>query len=284
MTDRVYPSSKPNANAKANGNGNVAAPNGTSAAHPPPPVPAPAPSKAQLYRPYNPPASQHRRHGRRRTDGCRCSPCRCCFWTILLILLILLIAATVSAVLYLLYHPHKPSFTVSYLQTGRLNLSSSSAAASSPSLSASFNLTLLAKNPNSHIFTYFFDPTVVSLLSSSSVLLGNSTLPAFVSFPKNQTSFRNVVASGDFQDLDADSVTALRSDLRKKNGVPLTVQLDTKISVKAGGLKSKRVGIRVTCDGFRGVVPPKGKAAAVASVGESKCTVDLRIKIWKFTF
>ncbi|KAI4380866.1 hypothetical protein MLD38_007005 [Melastoma candidum] len=276
MTDRIYPSSKPNANA------NVAAPNGTAAA------PAPAPngtSKAQLYRPYNPPASQHRRHGRRRTGGCRCSPCRCCFWIVLLILLILLVAATVSAVLYLLYHPHKPSFTVSYLQTERLNLSSSSAAASAPSLSAYFNLTLLVKNPNPHTFTYFFSPAVVSLLSSSSsVLLGNSTLPAFVSFPKNQTSFRNVVASGDFQNLDADSATALRSDLRRKNGVPLTVQLDTRVSVKAGGLRSRKVGIRVTCDGFKGIVPPKGKTAAVASVGESKCTVDLRIKIWKFTF
>lgn len=85
------------------------------------------------------------------------------------------------------------------------------------------------------------------------------------------------------QALDVESVKSLRSDLKKKNGVPLKIELDTKVEVKMGGLKSKKVGIRVTCEGIKGSVP-KGKSPSVASVSHAKCKVDLRIKLWKWTF
>ena len=78
-------------------------------------------------------------------------------------------------------------------------------------------------------------------------------------------------------------MTALRSDLKRKTGVPMKVQMDTKVKVKMGNLKSKKVGIRVTCQGIRGVAP-KSKSPSVVSVSDAKCEVDLRIKIWKWTF
>lgn len=83
--------------------------------------------------------------------------------------------------------------------------------------------------------------------------------------------------------VDAESVSQLRSDLKKKNGLPLEIVVDTKVVVKLEKLKSKKIGIRVTCDGIRGFVP-KGKVASVASTANVKCKVDLRIKIWKWTF
>lgn len=104
-----------------------------------------------------------------------------------------------------------------------------------------------------------------------------------MSAQKNQTSFRAVVIASSAGDLDAESVTNLRSDLKRKSGVSLKIQMDTRVKVKIGGLKAKKVGIRVSCDGIKGAVP-KGKTPVMASTVDSKCKVDLRVKIWKWTF
>jgi hypothetical protein len=42
-------------------------------------------------------------------------------------------------------------------------------------------------------------------------------------------------------DLDIESVTYLRSDLKRKSGVPMKIQMDTRVKVKHGGLRSKKV-------------------------------------------
>ncbi|KAK4792578.1 hypothetical protein SAY86_023013 [Trapa natans] len=277
MTDRVYPSAKPSAAAPNGGAAAVSssvATKGTAA--PPPP-----PGKTQLYRPYRPnSASQHRRRYRRR---CRCTACCCCFWTILALLILLLLTATAGVAFYILYRPHRPEFSIMALRTKALNLTIDPSAASSH-LSTSFNLTLSSWNPNSHYFTFFYDPFDVTFLSGV-VPVGNSSLPAFVSGPKNQTVFKSVIVSASSSDLDTDSVKSLRSDLRRARGIPLIIHMDTKMKVKAGGkLQSKKVGIRVVCNGIKGVVAPKGKSPAVAALDSSQCKVDLRIKIWKFTF
>ncbi|CAI0455416.1 unnamed protein product, partial [Linum tenue] len=137
-------------------------------------------------------------------------------------------------------------------------------------------------NPNSHL-SFSYDPFTVSA-ASGDVFLGNGTLPAFSLSKKNETSLRNVVVSGS-NEVDAESVNGLRSDLKKRNGVAtLKIQLDTKVVVKVGKLKTKKVGIRVTCEDIKGAVP-KGKAPpSVVVTAGSKCKVDLRIKIWKVTF
>lgn len=253
MSDRVFPSSKP------------AATNGTTA----------PPAKPTLRPPYRP-QPHHRRH---RTDRNYC--CCCFFWTGLIVLILVLIFAIAATALYVLYRPHRPAFSIPSLRIHRLKLTTS-ADSSSNHLSALFNFTVTSKNPNSHL-TYFYQPFDISIFSSNDVLLGNGTIPAFTSPTKNQTVFKNVIASGS-NELDTDSVTSLKSDLKKKTGVPLKIVLDTKVKVKAGKLKSKKIGIRVTCEEFKGVVIPKGKSPSVATTDKSKCKVDLRIKIWKWTF
>lgn len=280
MTDRVHPSAKPAAAATTNGA--TAAATTTATANGAPTTAFPAangtPTKPQLYRPYRPQPPKRRR---RRP---RCSLCCCCFWTILLLLFVALLAAIAGAALYVLYHPHRPAFSLSSLRTNALNLTTASDGSASR-LTTLFNLTLISKNPNSHTFTFFYDPFLVSLSSASgSVFLGNGSIPAFASYPKNQTTLR-AVASGSTEDVDAESVAALRSDLKRKNGLALEIRMDTKVRVKAGGRKSKKVGIRVVCSGIKGVSAPKDKnATVVADVADSRCKVDLLIKIWRFTF
>ncbi|KAH7572452.1 hypothetical protein ACOSP7_015613 [Xanthoceras sorbifolium] len=252
MSDRVFPSSKPTANGAA-----------------------PPATKPPLRPPYRP-QPHHRRQHRSRRNYCCC----CCFWTILSLLILALVAAIAGTAMYMLYRPHSPSFSIPSLRIHRLNLTSSSDS-SSNHLTTLFNFTVTTKNPNSHL-TFFYDPFVISSFSANGVFLGNGTLPGYISEKKNQTAFKNVVVSGS-NDLDTDSVTSLKSDLKKKSGVSLKIQMDTKVKIKAGKFNTKKLGIRVTCQGFKGDVP-KGKSPSLATSDNSKCKVDLRIKIWKLTF
>lgn len=128
MTDRVYPSSKPATNGTA------------SAANPSFPA-----TKAQLYgasRPLYRPQANSYRHRR----SCCCS---CCLWTTVAILVLILLAGVAAAILYVLYRPHRPTFTVSSLKVSTLNITSSS------KLITSINLNVTTKNPNKNlVYTY----------------------------------------------------------------------------------------------------------------------------------
>lgn len=255
MTDRVYPATKP----AANGTTPAAA-----AANPTFP-----PTKAQLYnttRPvYRPQALSKRRHRR----SCCCS---CCLWTTLFIILILILVAIAGAVLWVLYRPHRPSFSVSSLQLSQFNLTSTG-------VTSKFNVTLLARNPNKKI-KFFYDPINVSILSDG-VDIGDGSFPSFEHGTKNTTTLKAVISSSG-QSLDSTQISTLKSDLKNQNGLPLTIQLNTKVKVKVGGLKTKKIGIRVTCEGIKLAVPT-GKTPTSATTSNIKCKVDLRIKIWKWT-
>ncbi|KAJ6743439.1 HARPIN-INDUCED PROTEIN [Salix viminalis] len=273
MSDKVFPSSKP----AANGTTTNATTNNP---------PTAATNKSHLYNPTSRPPYRPQPHTRRhRSRSGRNICCCCCFWTILTILLLLLLASIAGAALYILYRPHRPTFTITSLRIHRLNLTTSPDSSSSH-LSTLFNLTVISKNPNSHISLDYEPFTVSALSDGNDVFLGNGTLPAFSLSKKNQTSFRNVVISGS-NDLDVDAVNSLRSDLKKKKSetgsVMLKIEMDTKVKMKVGGLKTKKVGIRVTCDGIKGSIP-KGKIPTVAVTANSKCKADLRIKIWRWTF
>ncbi|BAH92996.1 Os05g0199100 [Oryza sativa Japonica Group] len=106
MADRVYPAAKPNpppAMANAGGGGATAS------------FPAP---KSQMYqRPiYRPQAAAAKR---RRGRSCRCSFCCCFCWALLVVILLALVAAVAGGAFYLLYRPHRPSFTVSSVKAHR---------------------------------------------------------------------------------------------------------------------------------------------------------------------
>lgn len=131
-----------------------------------------------------------------------------------------------------------------------------------------------------------YDPFSVSVVTDpDKIFLGNGTVPAFTSGEKNLTSFRGVVvASTAARELDFGDGLGLKSDLKRRNGLlDLKIVMDTKVEIRMGKLKSKRVGIRVSCGEIRGSLP-KGKGVSMASTDKSKCEVDLRIKIWNWTF
>ncbi len=253
MTDRVYPK---------------------STAHPPQPpnggagAPAAPATKAQLYgatRPAYRPQPERRRRS-------RC--CSCCIWLTFLILFLLVIVALAGAIFYLLYRPHRPSFAVNSLRISQFSVTSTK-------LTSKLDLSITARNPNKKL-VFVYDPTTVAAApSSSDVSIGTGTIPAFVHGTKNTTTFKVAIASTS-ETLDSSAITALKSDLKRKS-LPLKFQLDTKVKVKVGGLKTTKVSIRVTCDGIKATVPA-GKSPGKASTENVKCEVDVRVKVWKWTF
>ncbi|KFK32545.1 hypothetical protein AALP_AA6G256800 [Arabis alpina] len=249
-------------------------------APPPPTVTNVTNSKPILHRqPYS--HNQQRRWQQRPSNRRIC--CCCCFWSILLLLITILIASLIGIGLYILYHPRPPSFSIPSLRIHRFNLTTT-ADSSTAHLSSLFNLTLFTKNPNSH-FTFSYESFSVSVVTDpDEIFLGNGTVPGFSSGEKNLTSFRGiVVASTEAREVDVGEISGLKLDLRRRNGLDLKIVMDTKVEIRIGKVKSKRIGIRVSCSGIKGNLP-KGKAIVMASTDKSKCKVDLRIKIWNWTF
>ncbi|KAE8659559.1 chaperonin CPN60-like 2 [Hibiscus syriacus] len=258
MADKVYPSSKQATNGTA--------PAAATATNPSFPA-----TKAQLYGASRPPYSpQPNRHRYRRS--CCCS---CCIWTTTAILVLVLLAAIVGAILYVLYRPHRPTFTVSSLKVSTLNITSAS------HLITNINLNVEAKNPNKKL-VYIYDPTAISITTNDDIDIGDGSFGSFVQGTKNTTLLKAAITSSK-QALDDTSAGNLNTALKNKNGMPLKIKLDTKVKAKMGALKTPKLRIRVTCEGIK-VTVPKGKTETTASASNAKCKVDLKLKIWKWTF
>ncbi|KNA24377.1 hypothetical protein SOVF_016110 [Spinacia oleracea] len=281
MTDRVYPTAKPNPPPAAM-NGGGSGVNGTT-------LNGNGPAKTQTGQLYNPnrPRPVYRPQQNRRSSR-SCSGRKCCcltfIYTLIAILSLLLLAAIAACVFYVLYHPKHPTFSVSSIRFSRFNLTSSDPSGFAH-LHSRLDFTLTAKNPNKKKITFVYDPMSVEL-SGAGVNAGNATLPAFAHVAGNTTILRATVISDPTRDLDSDSVKQLRSDLTKKGGFPVSAELNTMVEVQMGKVKTKKIGIRVTCNGIKGFQPKnaKSKTPTPGTTKDAKCKVDLRIKIWKFTF
>ncbi|KAF4362058.1 hypothetical protein F8388_023910 [Cannabis sativa] len=251
MTDRVYPSAKP---AAGNGVANPAFPA----------------TKAQLYSNARP-AYRPQPHPYRRRSRC----CSCCLWSTVAILVLLFIAGVAGVVFYVMYRPQRPSFSVTSLKLSYLNLTSANS-----QLNSKFDLSVTARNPNKHL-VYTYDPISISIYSGD-VDIGDAVIPSFVHGKKNTTTLKTSIVSNR-RAIDTSAASYLRTNMKSKSGMPVRVTMDTKVKGRVAALKSPKIGVRVSCDGIR-VTLPTGKKAATASTAKAKCKVDVRIKIWKWTF
>ncbi|EES00128.1 hypothetical protein BDA96_03G034500 [Sorghum bicolor] len=266
-----------------------------------------------IYRPQQAPAKRRRTGGR----SCPFSCCCCFFWTVLVILLLAFLAAVVGGAFYLLYRPHRPAFTLTVARVTKLSLSSS---ATAPALSDAIDVTLTAKNPNKKLVYLYDDFTVTAATAANAVPLGEASVPGFTADAGNITVIKATVSASA---LTVDP-TAASSDIKKSGEFPITVDLETKAGVRVGGLKTKKIGIQVHCDGVKvaaPAAPPAAPAAKKKKLGKATaaadapapaaaaeapapvsavddapappaaattvarvCEVRIRVKIWKWTF
>jgi hypothetical protein len=195
-----------------------------------------------IYRPQQ--GAAKRRRGR----SCPFSCCCCFFWAVLVILLLAFIAAVVGGAFYLLYRPHRPAFTLSVARVTKLSLSSS---ATAPTLTDAVDFTLTAKNPNKKLVFFYDDFTVTAATAANAVPLGEATVPGFA-HEAGSISVVNGTVSASALTVDP---AAASSDIKKSGSFPITLDLETKAGVKVGGLKTKKIGIQVHCDGVKVTAP-----------------------------
>ncbi|XP_031487026.1 NDR1/HIN1-like protein 13 [Nymphaea colorata] len=257
MNDRVYPASRPAGAAPAGG---AAGAGGTG---------GPTYMKSQLYSANRP---AYRPQPKRRRSKRRCC-CLCFIWTCIVVLFLILAAAVAAAVCWVLFRPQRPVFTVSALQISKLNVTGGSTVDSLVSIS------LDAKNPNKKVEFFYDDISVTA--DSGGVSLGSGSVPGFQHAAKN-TTMVSATLSAKGEKVDSDGAKALAADL-KKNSVPLSIELDTKVRAKMGALRSWRLGIKVSCDGFS-VAVVKKKGAAPPSLSDGKCAIKIRVKILRWEF
>ncbi|RWR82748.1 protein YLS9-like protein [Cinnamomum micranthum f. kanehirae] len=258
MTERVHPSAK------------------ASPSNPPPKTlngpSAPKPHLPNPTRHLYPPTVKPTRRRRR-------SCCLCCIWFTIFLLALILLAAIAGGVIWLLYRPHRPSFSVSTLKLTTFNLTT---AGSAPRLNSRLDLSIYARNPNKKL-VFFYDPISVAVSSGTGVDVGDGSFPPFVHGTRNTTTMKASVSSGGGRELDAGAASSLSSELKaNKNRLQVEIRMDTKVRVKMGGLKTKKVGISVLCRGIEANIPKGNSTGTMSSSSSSDCEVKLRIKIWKW--
>ncbi|KAL6502027.1 hypothetical protein OROGR_027160 [Orobanche gracilis] len=273
MTDRVSPSAKPN--------GTTTHPTLAAATLQ---IPNPPPTKAHLYNPTRhpyrqTPTSRHR-HKHDRRFSCRRCLCITCFWSVLILIAILLLAATAF---YALYQPRRPTFSITSLKISAFNLTTT--ADDSANLTARINITLATRNTNKKI-TYYYDPISISVVlrlrREKSLVLSSGSFANFTTSPSNVSVIHTALAGNNLVP-DPNYVNSLKSDLKKKRGLPMEIVMDTTVGVKMEKLNMKKIGIRIKCGVIHGLVP-KGKKVTPANTANAKCRVVPRIKIGKWTF
>lgn len=105
--------------------------------------------------------------------------------------------------------------------------------------------------------------SVVLVSGSGGVNIGDGSYPGFVQKARSTKvlSLSTDVASGGRQ-VDATAT----ADLKKSSSFGVNVEMRTKAGVKIGKLKTKKMEIKVLCDGINFAVS-KGKALPAASTG-----------------
>ncbi|KAK4784303.1 hypothetical protein SAY86_018671 [Trapa natans] len=212
------------------------------------------------------------RPGRRHRRGCCC--CRLCIWTTIAVFILLLLVAAAAALFYVVYRPHRPSFSVTSFRLGYLSIAPSG-------VKSKFSLTVTTWNPNKKL-VYVYSPIDVTVLASD-ITIGKGDIPAFIHGKRNSTVLKSS-ATNSSQPLGSETLTKLKAAIKAKTGVSLKLRLDSKAKVKAGSFKTPMIGVRVICDGIRAVIPASGKARPVVSIADAICEVKKMIKIWKRTF
>lgn len=213
--------------------------------NPHPPLPA---TKIQLF---NRPIYQKQSSNSRR--GCCCS-------LVIGLLSLILLAAVAGGIFYAIFRPQRPTFSITSIRFSALNTTPSN------HITSRLNITITARNPNRKI-AYIYDQISLSI-SSNGAAIGEGFLPGFVHGAKT-----TAVMS---------STASTTADL-KKSSVPLEIDMGTKVGIKIGRVRTKRVGIKLYCDGIEIASPGDKKKKPPPAALDSICKAKLRMKIWKWT-
>ncbi|KAL3845053.1 hypothetical protein ACJIZ3_002456 [Penstemon smallii] len=203
------------------GRGSFRSENGDPEGQYPPPLRRTIP-----YTPTKPP---------RRKSSC-CKKCFC--WTLSLILLIIIILGILAAIVYFVIQPKIPNYSIDSMRITQFNLGTDN------SLSATFNVNITARNPNTKIGIYYEDGSHLSVWYVGTRLCEGS-LPEFYQGHRT-TTMLSLMLAGQTQD----AVGLLQSLLvdQQSGSIPLNLQARVPVRLKVGGLKLMKWKFLVRCN------------------------------------
>lgn len=189
--------------------------------------------------------------------------CKCFCWTISLLLLLIVIIAIVVAILFLVFKPKLPKYSIDGLRITQLSLGSDD------SLSATFDVNITARNPNTKIGIYYEGGSSITVFYTGTQLCEGS-LPKFYQGHKN-TTVLTVELTGQTQ--NATGLLTTLQEQRETGSIPLTLKVKQPVRIKLGKLKLMKMKFRATCN----LVVDNLDANNTISIKSSSCKFRLRL-------
>ncbi|KAI4306325.1 hypothetical protein L6164_029612 [Bauhinia variegata] len=164
--------------------------------------------------------------------------CKFLCWTISLLLILIVAIGITIGILYLVFRPKIPKYSVDSLQITEFNLNGTD------NLSATFNVTITARNPNKKIGIYYVGGSHISAWYEDTKLCEGS-LPKFYQGHRN-TTVLNLPLSGQTQNATG-LFNRLQQQQNETGSVPLNLKAKQPVRIKLGKLKLFKIKFRVRC-------------------------------------
>ena len=191
--------------------------------------------------------------------------CRCLCWTLSLLLLLIVILGITVGILFLVFRPKLPKYSIDRLQVTQFNLSSVDS-----SLSATFDVTITARNPNKRIGIYYEGGSRLNVWYTETKLCEGS-MPKFYQGHRN-TTVLVLPLSGQIQN-GTGLLTTLQQQQQQTGNIPLRLRVNQPVRIKLGKLKLMKLKFSARC----GLVVDALSANNAISIQSSSCKFRLRL-------
>lgn len=185
-------------------------------------------------------------------------------WTLLIIFLIIVVIGATIGILWLIFQPKLPKYSIDKLEITQFNLSNDQ------SLSATFDVTIMARNPNEKIGIYYEGGSHITV-SYNGTQLTEGALPKFYQGHENTTQIV-VGLAGQTQNATG-LLSSLQQEQQQTGHVPLKLRVNQPVKIKLGQLKLPKLKFRVKCTLKVNAV----SANDVISIQDSSCSFKLRL-------
>ena len=191
--------------------------------------------------------------------------CKCLCWTLSLLLLLIVILGITVGILFLVFRPKLPKYSIDRLQVTQFNLSSVDS-----SLSATFDVTITARNPNKRIGIYYEGGSRLNVWYTETKLCEGS-MPKFYQGHRN-TTVLVLPLSGQIQN-GTGLLTTLQQQQQQTGNIPLRLRVNQPVRIKLGKLKLMKLKFSARC----GLVVDALSANNAISIQSSSCKFRLKL-------
>ncbi|XP_016478026.2 NDR1/HIN1-like protein 6 [Nicotiana tabacum] len=164
-----------------------------------------------------------------------CKKCLC--WSCCLFFLLIILLGILAAIIYFVFQPKIPKYSVDSMRITQFNINNDM------SLSATFNVSITARNPNKKIGIYYENGSHLSVWYKGTNLCEGS-LPKFYQGHRN-TTVLNVKMTGQTENA-TNLLQSLQVD-QQSGTIPLNLRVKVPVRIKLGKLKLTKWKFLLKC-------------------------------------